>query len=140
MVKIIKSYHFPTRDLNTLALFAFTRSYLRVLADGNGIILRLKQKCYSEKSYKVKNLIFVAERMLRYLSLYGIYCKMVIINDSCTKNLMTLSCTNPNPIQSPNNILFQFKEIKMPGHILKFIDRLAHIADNVYLQKVHSVL
>ena len=43
---------FPKCNLNTLALFAFTRFYLRVLADGNGIILRLKQKCYSEKGYK----------------------------------------------------------------------------------------
>ncbi len=39
-------------NLNPLALFAFTRFYLRVFADGNGIILRLKQKCYSEKGYK----------------------------------------------------------------------------------------
>jgi hypothetical protein len=27
---------------------------LRVLADENGIILRLKQKCYSEKGYNLK--------------------------------------------------------------------------------------
>jgi len=39
-------------NLNPLALFAFTRFYLRVLADGNGIILGLKQKCNSEKGYK----------------------------------------------------------------------------------------
>ena len=33
----------PQCNLNTLALFAFTRFYLRVLADGNGIVLRLKR-------------------------------------------------------------------------------------------------
>jgi len=60
--------------------------------------------------------------------------------DPCIKNLMTTSCTNPNLIQSSNTILFQFKEIKMPGHILESIDRLAHIAANVYLKKVHLVL
>ena len=53
---------------------------------------------------------------------------------------MTISCTNPNPIQSSNIILFQFKEIKMPGHILESIDRLAHIAANVYLKKAHLIL
>jgi hypothetical protein len=54
-----------------------------------------------------------------------------------TGNLTTISCTNPNPIQSLDNILSQFKEIKMPGHILESIDRLAHIADNMYLKKAH---
>jgi len=39
-------------NLNPLALFAFTRFYLRVFTDGNGVILRLKQKCNSEKGYK----------------------------------------------------------------------------------------
>jgi hypothetical protein len=57
-----------------------------------------------------------------------------------TGNLMTISCTNPSPIQSSNIILFQFKETKMPGQILKFVDRLAYIADNVYLKKAHLIL
>ena len=57
-----------------------------------------------------------------------------------TGNLLTISCTNPNPIQSSNIILFQFKEIKMPGHILRSIDRLACIADNVYLKKSCLIL
>jgi hypothetical protein len=34
---------FPQGNLNTFALFAFTRFYLRVLADGNGIVQRLKR-------------------------------------------------------------------------------------------------
>ena len=37
-------------NLNTLDLFAFTRFYLRVLADGNGIILRLKRKVILRKT------------------------------------------------------------------------------------------
>jgi hypothetical protein len=53
---------------------------------------------------------------------------------------MTISCTNPSPTQSPNITLFQFKEIKMPGLILESIDRLAHIAANVYLKKAHLIL
>jgi hypothetical protein len=53
---------------------------------------------------------------------------------------MTTSCTNPNPIQPSNTILFQFKEIKMLGHILESIDRLANIAANVYLKKLHLIL
>jgi hypothetical protein len=40
---IIDHYHIPECHLNPLALFAFTRFYLRVLADGNEIILRLKR-------------------------------------------------------------------------------------------------
>lgn len=59
---------------------------------------------------------------------------------SLHKNLMTISCTNPRPIQSSNTILFQFKEIKMPGHILESIHRLAHFAANVYLKKAHLIL
>jgi len=53
---------------------------------------------------------------------------------------MTISCTNPGLIQSSNTILFQFKEKKMPGHILESIDRLARIAANVYLKKAHLIL
>jgi hypothetical protein len=41
--KIIDYFHIPQHNLNILALFAFTRFYLRVLADGNGIILRSKR-------------------------------------------------------------------------------------------------
>ena len=43
VTNIIDKYHISQRNLNTLALFAFTRFYLRVLADLNGIIQRLKQ-------------------------------------------------------------------------------------------------
>ena len=53
---------------------------------------------------------------------------------------MTISCTNSRPIQSPNIILLQFKDIKMLGQILGSIDQLAYIAVNVYLKKVHLVL
>jgi len=56
------------------------------------------------------------------------------------KNLMTISRTNSRPIQSPNIILLQFKDIKMHGQILESIDQLAYIAVNVYLRKVHLVL
>jgi len=49
-------------------------------------------------------------------------------------NLTTISCTNPNSINSSNIILLQFKEIILPGHILESIDRLARIADYVYLK------
>ena len=59
---------------------------------------------------------------------------------SLHKNLMTISCTSPRPIQSPNIILLQFKEIKMHGQILESIDQLAHIAANVYLKKAHLIL
>jgi len=44
---------FSQCNLNTLALFAFTRFYLRVLADGNEIILRLKRKVILRKAIKV---------------------------------------------------------------------------------------
>ena len=68
-------------------------------------------------------LIFGAERMLRYSFLCGIYRQMVINTRwSLRLNLMTIWSTNPNPIQSPNITLFQFKEIKMPGYILESID------------------
>ena len=60
--------------------------------------------------------------------------------DPCIKNLMTISCTYPSPIQSSNIILLQIKEIKMSGHILESIDRLAHIAANVYLKRAHLIL
>jgi hypothetical protein len=37
-------------------------------------------------------------------------------------------------------IVFQFKETQMPGHILKFIDRLARSADYVYPEKARLIL
>ncbi len=40
----------PQCNFNTLALFAFTRFYLRVLADGNGTILRLKRNVILRKA------------------------------------------------------------------------------------------
>ena len=40
---------FSKCNLYTLALFAFTRFYLRVLADGNGIILRPLRLVYSSQ-------------------------------------------------------------------------------------------
>ena len=55
VLMIISNYHIPACNLNPLTLFAFTRFYLRVLADGNEIILRLKQKWHSDKAYKTKN-------------------------------------------------------------------------------------
>jgi len=53
--KIIDNYHISVCNLNPLVLFAFARFYLRVLAEGNEIILRLKQKWHSDKAYKTKN-------------------------------------------------------------------------------------
>ena len=44
VAKILTIIMLPRRNISTLALFAFTRFYFRVLADGNGIILRLKLK------------------------------------------------------------------------------------------------
>jgi len=41
-------------NLGTFALFAFTRFYLRVLADGNGIILWLKRNVILRKTIKGK--------------------------------------------------------------------------------------
>jgi len=41
--------------LNTLDLFAFTRFYLRVLADENKIILRLKQNVILTKAINTKH-------------------------------------------------------------------------------------
>jgi len=38
----------PQHNLNILTQFAFTRFYLRVLADGNGIILRSKRNVILE--------------------------------------------------------------------------------------------
>ena len=38
-------------NLSTLVLFAFTRFYLRVLADGNGIVLGLKQDVILDRPY-----------------------------------------------------------------------------------------
>jgi hypothetical protein len=49
VIKIIDNYHITHCNFNTLALFAFTRFYLRVLADGNGIILRLKRNVILRK-------------------------------------------------------------------------------------------
>ena len=57
-----------------------------------------------------------------------------------TGNLTTISCTNPSTIQSSNIILFQLKELKVPGHILESIDRSVHIADNVYLNKSNFII
>jgi len=47
---------FPQCNLNTLALFAFTRFYLRVLADGNGIILRLKRNVILRKAISLSGI------------------------------------------------------------------------------------
>ena len=41
---------FLTFILNTLDLFAFTRFYLRVLADGNGIVLWVKRNVILRKA------------------------------------------------------------------------------------------
>ena len=41
---------FPQCNLNILTLFAFTRFYLRVLAVGNGIILRLNRSVILKKA------------------------------------------------------------------------------------------
>jgi len=54
IVKIIVIIIVPQCNLNTSTLLAFMRFYLRVLADGNKIILHLNQKCYSEKSFRGK--------------------------------------------------------------------------------------
>ena len=62
--KNVVIFIFPQCNLNTLALFAFTQFYLQVLADGNGIILRLKRnvilrkaiKCLTAEFERLKNL------------------------------------------------------------------------------------
>jgi len=47
---------FPQCNLNTLALFAFTRFYLQVLADGNGIILRLERNIILRKAISISRI------------------------------------------------------------------------------------
>jgi len=53
VLKLLINIIFPPHIINTLALFAFTRFYLRVLADGNGIIRRLKRNVILRKAIRV---------------------------------------------------------------------------------------
>jgi len=54
---IVNKYHILQCNLNILAPFAFTRFYLRVLADLNEIIRRLKRNVILRNAIVLKNLI-----------------------------------------------------------------------------------